>query len=119
MLNECVKQPGATVVPIKLGLGDYGDVLRRHNGIEGFVGSTEYLLLWNVEQIPSLNVGYQVENFAPGIVLLGSDGGGNAYGRDKSTGQYGSVPFIGMTRADFREMGATFEQFLEKLAKPW
>ena len=103
-------------MPDDIGLGNYGDVLKWHNGIEGFVGPTEYLMLWSVEQIPTLNAGYQVGDFAPGILLVGSDGGGNAYGIDKSTGKFGSVPFVGMSRSGFKEMGATFEEFLANLA---
>jgi hypothetical protein len=103
-------------VPDNLGLGDYGDVLKRHNGIEGFIGPTQYIMLWSVEEIPKLNAGYQVADYAPSIVLLGSDGGGTAYGRNKSKGKFGSVPFIGMSQSDFKEMGATFEEFLAQLA---
>jgi hypothetical protein len=116
LLSECTKQSGASSVPGDIGLGSYGDVLKRYNGVEGFVGPTAYLMLWSVEQIPNLNIGYRVEDFAPGILLLGSDGGDTAYGIDRSTGKFGSVPFIGMSRADFKEMGATFEEFLTSLA---
>lgn len=111
-----MKRPGVPIVPDNLWLGDYADVLRWHNGIEGFVSPMQYLMLWSVEEIPSLNAGYRVGDYAPDIVLVGSDGGGTAYGRDKSTGMYGSVPFIGMSRASFKEMGGTFEEFLSNLA---
>jgi hypothetical protein len=116
LLSQCTKQHGASSVPDDIGIGDYTEVLERYNGIEGFVGPTGYLMLWSVEQIPSLNAGYQVQDYAPGIVLVGTDGGGNGYGRDKSTGQFGSVPLIGMSRSTFKEMGATFEEFLVNLA---
>lgn len=116
LLSGCTKQPGARAVPDNIDLGDYAEFLKRHNGIEGFVGPTAYLVLWSVEQIPDLNAGYRVQEYAPWILLVGSDGGGNAFGRDRSTGKFGSVPFVGMSRSDFKELGATFEEFLVNLA---
>jgi hypothetical protein len=116
LLSQCTKQPGASSVPDDIGIGEYTEVLKRYNGIEGFVGPTGYLMLWSVEEIPNLNVGYHVEDSAPGLVLVGSNGGGDAFGIDKSTGKFGSVPFIGMSRSTFEEMGATFEEFLVNLA---
>lgn len=117
LLTECVKQPGASAVPDDIGLGDYSDILKWHNGIEGFVGPAQYLMLWSAEQIPDLNAAYHVEDYALDIILLGTDGGDTGYGRDKSTGKFGSVPLVGMSRVGFKEMGASFEEFLEQLSK--
>lgn len=116
LLSECTKQIGASFVPDDIGLGDYKVVLKRYNGIEGFIGSTEYIMLWSVEQISSLNARYQVRDYAPGILLVGTDGGDNGYGRDKATGKFGSIPLIGMSRSKFKEIGSTFEAFLVNLA---
>jgi hypothetical protein len=117
LLAECQKLPGATAVPVELNLGDYADVLKRFNGCEGFVTPEQYLVLWSVEQISELNAAYRVADYASGIVLLGTDGGDTGYGRDKATGRFGSVPLIGMSRASFKEMGDSFEDFLRLLAR--
>src|ERR1700761_8290476 len=57
---------------------DYKDFLRASNGGAGFVGDT-YLHLWKAEELKPLNDGYQVARFAPALLLIGSDGGGEAY----------------------------------------
>ena len=51
---------------------------RRANGGEGFVGRA-YLILWPIEKLRELNDAYQVEQYAPGFLIFGSDGGGEAF----------------------------------------
>jgi hypothetical protein len=53
----------------------YLDLMSRSNGVEGFVGD-QYLVLWPVEQLQELNDAYATAEFAPGLLLIGSDGGG-------------------------------------------
>lgn len=52
------------------------------NGGEGTIGEDSYLRLWKIEEIIESNKGYSVEEFAPGLIIIGSDGGGTAYGFD-------------------------------------
>ena len=78
---------------------DYLEFLREHDGGEGFVGDN-YIILWGAGELADFNREYEVETYAPGIFLFGSDGGGEGYGFD--TLEQGSpivrVPFIGMER---------------------
>ncbi len=115
LLASCEKQPPGHA-PAGLSLGDYADVLARYSGLEGFVGSEQYLQLWKAEDIVGLNAAYHVQDFAPGIDLIGTDGGDTGYGIDTATKRYVSVPLVGMSRNEVREVGANFEEFLEKLA---
>jgi hypothetical protein len=61
---------------------DYVDFMLKTNGGEGTVGEDSYLRLWKIEEIIESNEGYSVEEFAPGLIIIGSDGGGTAYGFD-------------------------------------
>src|SRR3954464_2022763 len=61
---------------------DYALFLQEEaDGGEGVIGST-YIILWRVEQVLELNAAYHVSEFAPGLVLFGSNGGGEAFGFD-------------------------------------
>jgi|SRR3954452_25197944 hypothetical protein len=87
-------------VSLRVGLpSDYLDFLRQHDGGEGFIGDN-YIIFWRAGQLGDFNREYEVGKYAPGIVLFGSDGGGEGYGFDTSTGDMPIVriPFIGMER---------------------
>lgn len=115
LLASCEKQPPSHTLP-DLSLGDYADILARYNGLEGFIGSEQYLQLWKAEEIVSLNAAYHVQDFAPGIVLVGTNGGDTGFGIEAATKHYVSVPLVGMSREAVREVGTNFEEFIEKLA---
>jgi len=76
---------------------DYAEFLRHANGGEGFVGP-DYIILWPVEDLLDLNQAYQVGDYAPGLFLFGSNGGGEALAFDLrvETTPVVSVPFVGM-----------------------
>lgn len=93
----------------------YLDFLRLSNGADGFVG-VSYLTLWALEELEQFNREYQVTEFAPGLLLIGSNGGGEAYAIDLQNNIFGMVPFIGMELAEFTVCGETFLEFLESLA---
>lgn len=96
---------------------DYSDFLLTSNGGEGWVGEDSYLSLWKVDEIVALNEAYEVSEFAPGLILFGSDGGLDAYGfdiRDESTAIV-EIPFIGMDLREVKNCGNTFVEFLEYL----
>ena len=96
---------------------DYKDFLRASNGGAGFVGDT-YLHLWKAEELKPLNDGYQVARFAPALLLIGSDGGGEAYAFDLSELPWKvvRVPFVGMGVPDSAiPSGGNFTEFLKNL----
>lgn len=97
---------------------DYADFLCWANGGEGFIGSA-YLILWRLEDLLNLNLSYQVREYAPGLLLFGSDGGGEAFALDtrQVIKPILSVPFVGMNINNARFVADTFTAFLEYLAK--
>jgi hypothetical protein len=95
---------------------DYGAFLSRWNGGEGFVGD-EYLILWRAEDLRQFNDEYEVSEYAPGLLLIGSDGGGEGYAFDTREGRWGvvRVPFIGIALEHAHEVGDSFTGFMQNL----
>jgi len=97
---------------------DYTDFLLFSNGAEGPIGEHGYLQLWALEDLEAYNQGYAVQEFAPGIFLFGSDGGGEAFGFDlRDPGMpVIRIPFIPMKTDLAVQMALTFIQFLTIMA---
>ncbi|MER8621861.1 SMI1/KNR4 family protein, partial [Mesorhizobium sp. M1409] len=78
---------------------DYTNFLKEHNGGEGFIGDS-YIIFFKAEELVDFNREYEVEKYAPGILLFASNGGGEAYGFDTEDAAMPIVriPFIGMDR---------------------
>jgi hypothetical protein len=112
----------AALAALKAGLGkalpeSYMAFLERANGGEGFVGEF-YLRLWRAEELLELNRAYNTAEFFPNFFLIGTDGGGEAYGFDVSRGDttvFG-VPFIGLP-SDARAVASSFDTFVATLNK--
>lgn len=116
LLKNCWKQAGAEFLEADPRLRDYFEFLSRYDGAEGFLRTDRYIVLWSTLQIRELNHAYRVADFAPDVLLIGTDGGATGFGIDQITGRYMSVPMIGMSRKASKDEGATFEEFLERLA---
>src|SRR5262245_10696350 len=92
LLEHCERNPGwKGKRRVKDLPDDLVSALKRFDGSEGFVGH-EYLRLWGMSEIRAFNRLYRVRELLPGVVLLGSNGGGTAFGFAKTTGRYVSVP---------------------------
>lgn len=95
----------------------YIDFMLTANGAEGDVGDNSYLVLWSAEEIIELNKDYEVNEFAPGLLLFGSNGGMDAYAFDtrRESLPIIEVPFIGMGLEEVKDCGDTFLDFLKYL----
>lgn len=93
---------------------DYILFLQHSNGGEGLVGQYSYVIFWKLEELSEFNSAYQVSDYAPGIFLIGSDGGGEAYGFDMnlSPPSIVQVPFVGMDRNHAIVLSDNFNDFL-------
>lgn len=117
--------PGAScevihAVELQLGVAfpqQYVDFLAQSNGAEGSVGGDAYLVLWPVEEIIPLNQAYAVDEFAPGLLLIGSDGGDTAYAFDTRIEQMTivEIPFVGMALEKSHWRAETFTELLKWL----
>src|SRR5215831_12700862 len=96
---------------------EYVAFLRLCNGGDGVIGDEEYAILWSVEELASLNDRYEVQSYVPGLLIFGSNGGGEAYGFDTRIPNWPivSVPFVGMEWELAEPIGASFSLCLERL----
>lgn len=97
---------------------DYMQFLREYNGGEGYVGDN-YLILWRVEELSIFNREYEVDQYAPGLLLFGSNGGGEGYGFDTRSADMPvvRVPFIGMDLQYATPTADSFSDLFVQLAK--
>src|ERR1022692_4386940 len=95
----------------------YVQFLQQTNGGEGFVGPNAYVILWRLEELLEMNKASQVAEFAPGLFLFGSDGGGEAFALDTRSNAKPivSVPFVGMEVNLVRSIAPNFKEFLKEL----
>lgn len=70
----------------------YIDFMQEHNGGEGDLGET-WFILYRLEELKELNDDYVISDFLPDCIIIGSDGGGELYGINKK-GEYFNVPDI-------------------------
>jgi hypothetical protein len=99
-------------------MSDYLDFLSERNGGEGWIGS-HYLHVFAAEVLARNNRELKVDEFAPGLLFFGGDGGGGGYAfdtRDQSM-PIVSVELCGMDLNDVRREAATFTELLEQLAR--
>lgn len=76
---------------------DYIEAFQFMNGGEGFVGES-YFRLYPAEKIIPLNTLYGTSEFAPNLLIFGSNGGGEAFAFDKRRTpiRITQIPFIPM-----------------------
>jgi hypothetical protein len=128
-LTRLPPRPGATSDDIEaaerdLGVRlpeDYRAFLQMSDGIEGFSGpGGDYLMLWSAADLTKHSRGYQVSKFAPGLVLVGSNGGGDAFGFVRRDGMavYVRLPFIPMDLREAEVMGDTLIELVKRLRLP-
>jgi len=96
---------------------DYLAFMKEYNGGEGVIKEGRYVRFWPLEELKEANEDYMVEEFAPDLFFIGSDGGGTAFGLNKITGIFIEVPFIGISNEAAIERGKDFVAFLSFLAE--
>ncbi|MBZ9868009.1 SMI1/KNR4 family protein [Mesorhizobium sp. CA15] len=97
---------------------DYTDFLKEHNGGEGFVHDN-YIIFFKAEELADFNREYEVEKYAPGILLFASNGGGEGYGFDTQHPDMPivRVPFVGMNRKLALKTARNIADLFSRLAK--
>jgi SMI1 / KNR4 family (SUKH-1) len=96
---------------------EYHDFLKVADGGEGFIGTGAYVILWTLDELAGLNDAYEVEEYAPGLFLFGSNGGGEAFAFDRRIPELPivKVPFVGMELKQVRTIALTFGGFLKAM----
>ena len=94
---------------------DYLSFMQITNGAEGPLGGS-YIVIWPVEEVVPLNKANAVAEFAPNLVLFGSDGGSTGYGFDPVS-PCPVIVAVDLILTDVVEpMGSSLSEFFEKLA---
>src|ERR1700694_2262879 len=75
-------------------------------------GKNVYIDLWPLTNMIESNKNYEVEKYAPGFFIFGSDGGGTAYLFEKKTGYIYDREFIAMPD-DATFICKSFTEFLQ------
>ena len=96
---------------------DYSELLQSANGVEGAVGNS-YIQLWSVDQILILNDQYSTQQFCPGLLLIGSDGGGTGYGflEIGGTPWYVAAPLVGLSPDAITKLSQSLTGFVGALS---
>ena len=74
--------------------------------------------LWPLKDVQHFSREYGFDEFAPGLLGIGSDGCGELYAidiRDGSSGAVGNIPATSLQWEDFRQLSASFSEFAETL----
>jgi len=97
---------------------EYLEFLKTSNGGEGFIGRN-YLVLDPIEKIVESNRNLNVEEYAPGLVVIGSDGGGEAIGFDRRGTAWPvvMVPLIPLDMKEAQVIAESFGSFLDKYSR--
>jgi hypothetical protein len=95
---------------------DYRQFMENMDGGEGFIGK-QYLILWRANELLPFNRDYQVEQYAPGILLFASSGGGEAFAFDKRDAAWPivQVPFIGLDLRYANRVANSFNELLMRM----
>lgn len=98
---------------------DYKQFMMSMDGGDGFIGEGSYLTLWSVRELAEFNADYETALYCPGVVVIGSSGGGEAFGIDRQDGEmkFIRVPFVGMSRSLIEVESASFEGFLMSIGE--
>lgn len=94
----------------------YIEFMRKHNGGEGDIGET-WFILFPLEELQEINDDYEIEEFLPGHIIIGSNGGGELYGIDKE-GNYFNVPAL-IDEDDVSLLGTDIESLPERVNDLW
>ena len=73
---------------------EYLEFLRSTDGAEGPIGEYGFVRLYQTGDIPALNEEYRVPDFAPGLLLIGSNGGGSAFAIDTRSADLHTMDFV-------------------------
>jgi cell wall assembly regulator SMI1 len=95
---------------------DYVELLRWSNGCEGPVGKDGYIVFWPIEELEKINSEYGAFEYAPNVILVGTDGGGEGYAFDFADNRslFVQIPLASMSPDDIEPLADSLTQFLSK-----
>lgn len=95
---------------------DFLQFIEQHDGAEGFLSHSNFVLFWNLEDLVSLNPYYPEVEASKQLFFIGSDGSNFGYAFNKNTGQIVGIDFMEIGRVEPKILASSFFEFLSKLA---
>ncbi|HMH34413.1 MAG TPA: SMI1/KNR4 family protein [Puia sp.] len=94
---------------------DYLEFIRTYDGAEGTISEGSYLLLWRIKDLIELNPYYKDDDFSTKVFIIGSNGGGTAYGIKKDDDSFFKSTFLELAD-ELEYCGKDFKEFLLHIA---
>ena len=94
----------------------YIEFIKKHNGGEGDIGES-WLILYPIEELQEINDDYEIQEYLPGNIIIGGDGGGELYGINLE-GYYFNAPSIG-DEDDIRFLGNNIDELPNRINELW
>ncbi|MBO5092817.1 MAG: SMI1/KNR4 family protein [Lachnospiraceae bacterium] len=94
----------------------YLEFMKKHNGGRGDIGET-WMELFPLEELQEINDDYEIEEFLPDHILIGSNAGGEFYGINRA-GNYFNVPAI-FEKETVTVLGDDIDSFWDKINDFW
>jgi hypothetical protein len=93
---------------------------QRHGAVKMDIESigSGLVWLWPLNDVLKYSRDYGFDEFAPGLLGIGSDGCGQLYAvdiRDGSSSAVGDIPATSLQWGDFRQLAASFSEFADTL----
>jgi hypothetical protein len=94
---------------------DYKFFLKHANGAAGPIGLESYIALWPLNELIELNEGYEVQRYAPHLVMFGGTGGGEAFAFHRSDSRHPIIQtsLIGLGTDPLWVISYSFSDFIE------
>ncbi len=96
---------------------DYLDLMKNHNGAEGFVNSEIFIMLWRIEDLIAINRKCESLPEQDNYFFFGSDGSNLRYAFDKSDGSIISIDSYELGEVEPKNFGNSFKVFFDKLSE--
>jgi hypothetical protein len=90
----------------------YARFVRLTAGGFGWIRKDLLFVLWGEEEAAKLNLDYQIPQYLPGMYVVGSNAGGDAFVIDQQ-GRILSTPFVGMARDLSQEIAPDFDSLFK------
>lgn len=94
---------------------DYLDFMAEHDGGEGPIGKNNYGCFYKLEELVEVNNEYEVQQWWPGYVIIGSDMGDSLWAYNPSKNIYCEIDSLNGNDNTYFCISNSFKEFLVKM----
>ena len=96
---------------------DYLEFMSRHDGGEGPIGENGYGCFYSMRDLEAVNDEYQVQEYWPGYVVIGSDMGDMLWAYNPEKEVYCQIDCCNTDEDTFFDVSGSFEEFVKKIGE--